>query len=367
MKYAHADGHGRVEIYNPFMGQRLTIDSSDYRSPQRFEFDPTVSVDVPPVAGTEGQKTAVYALALDGTVIYATHAAIPEFFEPPTVSGELVELDRHDLQMRRRVGVGLEPVAVVKHEASNRLFVVNRTGVSVSVIDALSFNVLATINFAGAGFIGAAVSQKFNRIYVTQPIQKRILVIDPTVPKELAPLMDLAVTGYVAVDEATDRLFVLVQNSANALLQDLIEFEINAEGHPELRRITVNNQVSVASEIAVDAERCYLLTADRRTPTTQRLLEIVDRATLTVTAQVQLPGDGLGVATSASQRVVYVTTSAELLTIDVTSLQVVHRRTLPRLTQATVVADERTGTAYYGGVGASTIATVGMTIDGLGS
>ncbi len=370
MKYAYADGRGRVMIHNPFLGETLTLDSSDYRAPSRtLDKRGLITGTLPPIDGTDGQIPGVAALLLDQEVIYATHYFAPELFQPSTQPGELVALDRHTLQPIKRVTVGKSPRAIGLHQASNRLYIVNYQDISVTVVDAETFTVLKTMTFPGFGLIAVAVSQKYNRIFVSQPGQKRIIVLDGETLTEVASMTDLPMVSEVVVDEAIDRLYALMRNVVDQTRQDLVEFAINEQGQQELRRTTIDGQVSVFSEMAVDAKRIYVINKDPQIAGDKehQQLTVLDRQSLTVVGKVPLESRaGLGVTTCLSQHIIYVTTQYHILVIDVHSLQVLRTILLTEYQsvayqpQGAVVVDPHTGTAYFGGAGSSHLVRYGV-------
>jgi DNA-binding beta-propeller fold protein YncE len=376
MKYAYGDGHGRVMIHNPFLGETLTLDSSDYRSPFRtLDRAGLIAGQLPPIDGTQGQIPSVSALLLDQDVIYATHYFVPELFQHSLQPGELVALDRHTLEPIQRVTVGKSPHAIDLHRASKRLYVVNYQDISVTVVDAETFTVLKTTTFPGFALIEVAVSQKYNRIFVTQPGQKRIIVIDGQTLTELSSITNLPTVTAVVVEEETDRLYAVAYNGADPSRQDLIEFAISEQGQQELRRTTIDGQVSVFSEMAVDANRIYVINKDPQIAGDQnhQKLTVLDRQTLTVIDNIPLKSRaGLGVATCLSQHVVYVTTQYHVLVIDAHSLQVLRTiqhteyRTEAYQPKGSVVVDQHNGTAYFGGAGSSHLVRYGVPLVNLG-
>jgi hypothetical protein len=367
LKYAHADGHGRIVLHNPLIGQTLTLDSSDYRAPARWEDNTAlVSTELPAQPGTTGQLPAVSAVARTPGRLYTTRY----FYKSPWITpspqpGELFALDPVTLAVQNRVTVGRSPHAIAVHEASQTIYVVNYDDISVSVIDGATFSPLATVTFPGFGLIGVAVSQKFNRVFITQPGQKRILVLDGATRTQLPELAGIPLTGTLALDEATDRLYVSTINPGDPTKQDIIEFEITADGLAELGRVTTDNQVSRPPAMAVDPANCYVLGyGPRPDHAPGQKLTIIDRRTRQVTAVVPLAtGGGLAVAASASQRVAYVSTLNDVEVIDTRTLQVLRRIPLsapvPGLpggqAKGSVAVDEATGAGYFGGQPGNTV------------
>ena len=179
------------------------------------------TTQLPAIEGTQGQVPSVSALLLGDDDIYATHYYTPDFFQPALQPGELVALDRLTLTPVKRVTVGKAPHAIALYQATNHLYVVNYQDVSVSVIDAAQFTVVDTLKIPGFGMIAVAVSQKYHRIFATQPGQKRMIVIDAKTRTLRDPMIDLALNGAVVVDEATDRLYTLVKKATDETLQAL--------------------------------------------------------------------------------------------------------------------------------------------------
>lgn len=322
------------------------------------------TTQLPPIEGTEGQVPTISALLLTQSVIYATHYFTPDFFQHATIPGELVALDRSTLAPIQRVGVGMSPRAIALHQATNYLYVVNYQNATISVIDAASFAVADTLQIPGSGLLAAAVSQKYHRIFVTQPGQKRIIVIDAKTRTLLDPMMDLPINGEVVIDEVTDRLYTLVKHPTNTALQELIEFEINTQGQTEVRRATLDGQVSRASEMAVDANRLYVINKDPQInpPLNHQQLTILDRNTLSVVASLPLHSrSGIDVAISDTQNVIYITSQYHIQEFDATTLSLLRMiphtayQADPYQPQATIAVDELTGVAYFGGAGSSTL------------
>lgn len=376
MKYAYGDGHGRVMIHNPFLGETLTLDSSDYRSPSRtLDKRGLITGTLPPIDGTEGQIPSVSALLLDQDLIYATHYFVPELFQHSTQPGELVALDRHTLQPIKRITVGKSPHAIGLHQASNQLYVVNYQDTRITVVDAATFTVLKTMTFPGSALIEIAVSQKYHRIFVTQPAQKRIIVIDGQTLTELASITNLPMVTTVVLDEPTDRLYAVAHNGADPTRQDVIELAISNQGQQEVRRTTIDGQVSVFSEMAVDANRIYVINKDPHIAGDQehQQLTVLDRQNLTVVDKIPLQSRaGIGVATCLSQHIVYVITQYHILVIDAHSLQVLRTILLTEYQsvayqpKGAVVVEPHTGIAYFGGAGTSNLVRYGVPLVDLG-
>ena len=322
------------------------------------------TTQLPAIDGTQGQVPGVSALLLGDAFIYATHYYVPDFFQPSVQPGELGALDRRTLTPVKRVTVGKAPHAIALYQATNHLYVVNYQDVSVSVIDAAQFTVVDTLKIPGFGMISIAVSQKYHRIFATQPGQKRMIVIDAKTRTLGDPMIELALNGAVVVDEATDRLYTLVKKATDETLQEVVEFEINAQGQKELRRTTLDGQVSRPSGMAVDANRLYVINKDPQInpPLNHQKLTILNRSSLAVVSSVPLNSrSGMGVATSVAQKVIYVTTQYHIQVFDAGSLKVLQTIPLtayqsdPYQPQGAVAVDEPTGVAYFGGAGSSTL------------
>jgi len=359
-KYAYADGHGRVTVNNPFIGDHLFINSSDYRFPSRAGSSTSLTtVKLPPLANTEGQVPNISALALSGGRLYATQYYFPEPGPTPSPqAGELLALEPAGLEVLNRLPVGRSPHAIAVHEASGTVYVLNYDDHSVSIIDGASFTPIQTMVFPGSGLIKVGISQKYHRVFITQPGQDRVLVLDGGTRTQLPDLKNLQVIGPLVVDENTDRLYLSVVNAQNPKLQDVIEFELQEGGQTEVRRTTVDNQVSRAPELALDAERLFILGNNMRPNAApgQKLM-VLDRKSLALIKEISLDtGGGLGVAASGSQRLVCVTTQGALWVIDTRTWQILRKYPVEGRVKGSVgqvkgavAVDERSGALYFGG------------------
>lgn len=356
--YAHADGHGRMHVHNPFLGHTLTIDSSDYRAPTRSTDESAVRVaPLPDVPGTEGQSPAISAVAAGTGVIYVTRyfETNPPSQDPPL--GYLLAVDPGTLETRASVTVGKRPISIGVHHETGRVYVVNYGGHDFSVVDGASHTVVTTVPCPGSGLRSVVVSQQHHRVFIAQYGQKRILVFDGATLEQLPAIADLPLDGDLAFDEASQQLHALVLNAADPARQDLIVFQVTEDGHQELGRTTMDGQVSKPSKVAFDSDQLYVLNdGERPGHGPGQKLTIVDRETLAVTAVVPLiTGSAMDLAVSESQRVVYVLGNSGVLVVDTHTAQVVHKLPLHTAPAGGIAADSRTGAVWYGAGNANVI------------
>lgn len=79
------------------------------------------------------------------------------------------------------------------------------------------------------------------------------------------------------------------QNPGNSSLQDVVEFEVTADGQRELGRVTIDNQISRPPAMAVDAVSCCVLGFEARPGLAPgQKLTIIDRRTRQVSGIVPL-------------------------------------------------------------------------------
>ncbi|MEU4427096.1 hypothetical protein AB0F81_41275 [Actinoplanes sp. NPDC024001] len=354
-KYAYADGHGRVVVNNPFVGENLTIDAADYRFPARSVSDTNLTVfALPPLPNTAGQVPAVSALATSGELLFATQYYLPEGATQSSQPGELVMLNRADLSIRRKVTVGRSPHAIAVHESSGMTYVLNYEDISLSIVEGHNFTLAHTMTFPGFALIEVAVSQKHHRVYITQPGQKRLIVVDGATRTQLPDLANLPVTGPVVIDQETDRMYVSVTNP-NPKRQDIVEFEITADGQHELRRVTVDNQVSRPAKLALDQERLYVLNSGAlagtppNTPPGQKVT-IIDRQSHSEVRQFPLiTGGGLGIGASGSQGILVIATISNFQVLDSQSGAVLRTYPVTPQPKGAVAVVEASGEYYFGG------------------
>lgn len=105
------------------------------------------------------------------------------------------------------VPVGRNPVEVAVNPSTNRVYVTNVLGNSVSVIDGTTDNVIATISIGGTAG-GVAVNTNTNRIYVASLSSHSVYVIDGTTHNVVSILISGALQP-IAVNPATNRIYVV--------------------------------------------------------------------------------------------------------------------------------------------------------------
>jgi len=117
------------------------------------------------------------------------------------------------------VGVGGKPDAIVYDPASKRVFVANGRDKSLSVIDATSNRMIATIALHGTP--ETAVVNGKGQLFVAIEDRNAIAVVDTAAMKVLRQV-DIAAAcdepAGLAVDAATDRLFVGCHNAKMAIV-----------------------------------------------------------------------------------------------------------------------------------------------------
>lgn len=137
------------------------------------------------------------------------------------------------------IGVGNSPVAVVANPATGNIYVVNSASDSVSVINAATNALTATVN-TGANPVAAAVNPLTNMIYVANGASNNITVINGatnatttvTNPNAIGPVA-------VAVDSLTNRVYVANGGSNNVTV-------INGNGNTVVGTVGVgSNPTSV--------------------------------------------------------------------------------------------------------------------------
>ncbi len=354
-KYAYADGHGRVTVNNPFVGENLAIDSADYRFPARSIADTNLNVfQLPPLPNTAGQVPAVSALATSGELLFVTQYYVPAGASQSPQPGELLMLNRADLTVRRKVTVGRSPHAIAVHESSGMTYVLNYDDISLSIVEGHNFTLAQTMTFPGFGLIEVGVSQKYHRVYITQPGQKRLIVVDGATRTQLPDVANLPVTGPVVIDEETDRMYVSVANQ-NPQRQDIVEFEITADGQHELRRANVDNQVSRPSKLAFDQQWLYVLNfgalsgTPPNTPPGQKVT-IIDRPSHSEARQIALnTGGALSIGASGSQGILVIATLANFQVLDSQYGALLWTYPVTGQPKGAVAVVEATGEYYFGG------------------
>ncbi|MBV9791421.1 MAG: YncE family protein [Chloroflexi bacterium] len=227
----------------------------------------TDSIEFGPSAEVDGEKSTIAAVAADEQYVYATY-----YFDDNAHGakhpGQLVVIDATTLEIVARVTVGKQPRSIAVDPLHQRIYVVNyhQEHYSLSAIDRQTFKI---VPFRVDGVekpelvlkqvpIAVVVSSKRNRIFVTNPTQKCIHVIDGAT-NTLQPQMQIALpqgaVGGIAIDDAADRLYVIAPNGDR---QDVVEIEIADTTHHVVKSVTIDRNDSFPSEVALTEDHIYI-------------------------------------------------------------------------------------------------------------
>lgn len=130
----------------------------------------------------------------------------------------LVVLDESGAKLAE-IGVGRAPAHVVVSAASKRVFVANREGDSVSVIDTERLTVVATVGVGHAPF-ALAVSPGGDRLYVANAQSSDLWVFSTESLERLGAVQVGAMPYGIAVGPAGDRILVANQQSGSVFIID---------------------------------------------------------------------------------------------------------------------------------------------------
>ena len=159
--------------------------------------------------------------------------------------------DRSDFKLIASVSTGAVPYAIVFDPITRSIFVFNSRGRSVTVIDAATNQVTATIPLGGRP--GSAVTDGKGGVYVALPALGKITLIDPTAKKVTASWGLGPCTGPsgLAIDTAQRQLFTACED------HKLVA--INADtGHVD----TIGDAPANPGDISFDSEHKMLFVAD---------------------------------------------------------------------------------------------------------
>src|SRR5256885_54844 len=155
---------------------------------------------------TEAPSTALIssrAVALNPETgkVYAveTRRSLVWVFDPQTESMSSV-----------RVGAG--PVAIAVNTATNRIYVANSDGGSVSVMDGKNKSVLATVSVGPRPYVVAG-NPATNRIYVSNTFSNLITVIDGATNSTTT--VNAGSADAIAVDSKLDKVYLLGYEDTN--------------------------------------------------------------------------------------------------------------------------------------------------------
>jgi YVTN family beta-propeller protein len=240
-------------------------------------------------------------------LLAAPVAAAPYAFVPNRLNDTVSVIDAATNAVVATIMVGRGPCAVAANVPGARVYVLNSMDDTVSVIDAATRTVTATIlvGHLGGQRSGIAVNREGTRIYVANTADNTLSVIDASTNALLdAPISVGAAPSGVAVSPSGSQVYV-----ANSGARSLSVVDVTL-------RQTVGNVTLGAAPAGVtvhpSGNRVYVTTADG--------LEAVNPSTMTVVAQVPVIG-AYGVAVNADGSRVYVTNNDgnALVAIDATT------------------------------------------------
>jgi YVTN family beta-propeller protein/VCBS repeat-containing protein len=121
------------------------------------------------------------------------------------------------------MGVGAGPYGIDANPTTNRIYVANFVGGTVSVLDGATDSLIATVP-VGAGPMGLAVNSVTNRIYVPNDGPTKngttVSVIDGATNTVIGTIAVGTGPRYVAVNEATNTIYVTNQTTATVSVID---------------------------------------------------------------------------------------------------------------------------------------------------
>src|SRR4029077_17955148 len=115
------------------------------------------------------------------------------------------------------VRVGAEPVAIAVNEATDRIYVANNEGSSVSVIDGKSDSALAMLQVRSLSSVVAA-NPAANKIYVSNTFSDVITVIDGAT--NAITTVKAGSADAIAVDAKLDKVYLLGYENTNLTVMD---------------------------------------------------------------------------------------------------------------------------------------------------
>ena len=283
-----------------------------------------------------GQQAVVVGLAVDERHVYAgrydTSITPPH---PSSKPGVLVVLDRQTLQpvpelpqfpgMPRGVPVGFQPRSVAVNPVTRKIYVTNygKESYSLSVVDGNTLKA-KTIKL-GQVPIDVAVNTALNRVYVSNPYQGLIHVIDGATDQLLDPIKIGPGAQGLTVDETTHTLYVAIYNPVVQPHTNGLGVVIDAPDHREILPLVPISPIwRGALDVAVDPEddRIYVVclgNAEVGPPS----VNVYQRASLALLATIPLPKAIRHVALDSDAREVYVTCdNGNVYVIDATTLTV---------------------------------------------
>jgi YVTN family beta-propeller protein len=125
---------------------------------------------------------------------------------------------------KRSVKVGKGPIAIAIDQAANRIYVVNTSSNSISVIDGRGDTVIATVKGGSNPYV-IAVNEKTHKVYVTYTYSNAVTVIDGAT-NSTHELKTGSADG-IAIDSRSDTLFLTTYEDPDIRIVDAATGTIN--------------------------------------------------------------------------------------------------------------------------------------------
>lgn len=281
----------------------------------------SANTGVATISNASGSKGVATATALGSTTITATSGGLSRSVTLAvnrsnrayvTNSGgtTLSVIDTTGNVVVDTIDVGTGPQGVAVNAAANRAYVTIGSSNSLSVIDTSSHSVIASV-VVGGGPRGVAFDPSTNRAYVANSNNSTISVIDTAVNTLIATIAVGSGPVDVALNPAAGRAYVANGSSNNIYVVD-----------------TTNNAVVAIVPVGSGPQRVALHPAANRAYVTNsgiNTLSVIDTVSNTVIAAVPVAGGPRGVAINPAANRVYTANSGSnsVSVIDTTSNAVV--------------------------------------------
>jgi YVTN family beta-propeller protein len=191
------------------------------------------------------------------------------------------------------IPVGTAPKGVAVHPAGNRVYVSNSNSASVSIIDPLTFTVVATVP-VGSGPFGVAINSAGTRVYVANQTDDTVSVIDTGSDTVIATVTVGDQPAGIAVNPTNGEVYV--SNHGDGTVSVIAPVTNTVIGLP----IAVG---SAPNGLAVTPSGTHVYVANQGTNT----VSVIDAATHGTLAPITVGNNPYAVAAHPTNGFVYVT------------------------------------------------------------
>jgi YVTN family beta-propeller protein len=211
--------------------------------------------------------------------------------------GTVSVIDAETNSVTATVPVGERPSGVVAHPDGSRVYVANRNSDNLSVIDTTTNEVIATVPVAGGPF-GLDMNSDGSRLYVGNRNTQSVQVVDTMTNTVISSIGSGPGTNFVAVNPDGGSVYSSAENGIN-----VFDAGLNAQIATVQTRATPDLEGSTwTMDVLPDGSRLYANNA----PIFPGRVGVIDTATNMMTSTITVGNGATGIAINPDGKSVYI-------------------------------------------------------------